>query len=105
MPDGSTQSPIQVSVPWYYGAGGLTDVPDSGPNFPNSPFNALCTALRTGDVRVAVGGGIGTPGQVAVQQDNPLPVAVLAFVNEVEPGDSVQNMWPKKQQSPQGRAA
>lgn len=90
MPDGSTQSPMQNAPAWFEGDGGLTDVPDNGPNFPRAPYNSTAIPLRTGDVRIPISGGYQTPGQVAIQQDNPLPMQVLAFINEVEPGDTPQ---------------
>jgi hypothetical protein len=99
QPDGSTQSPKQLAPSWS----NLADVPDHGPNFPQRPFNALANALVTGDIRIPVGGGFATPGQVALQQDNPLPMQVLALIPETLEGDSPQQQYPKKQQ-PQGRA-
>ena len=98
MPDGSTLSPMEIAPLWYEGNGGLVIVPDNGPNFPITPVNALATPLRTGDIRVPIGGGWQTPGQVAVSQDLPLPANILAFVNEQLPGDTPQVMAPKKEQ-------
>jgi hypothetical protein len=99
QPDASMQSPMPVSVPWNEGAGGLTKVPDNGPNFPVKPYNSLSTPLRNGDIRIAVGGGIATTKQVALQQDFPLPLNVLALYPELLPGDTTQTQWPKKQQA------
>ena len=86
QPDGSTQSPQQVETLWQ----GLSPVPDDGPNFPLKPSNALAIPLRTGDIRIPVTGGFATPGQVCLQQDNPLPMQVLALINEEVPGDVPQ---------------
>jgi hypothetical protein len=80
----------------------LANVPDDGPNFPPKPYNALATPLRTGDIRVPIGGGWQTPGQVCVQQDNPLPANVLAFISEILPGDTAQTQEPKQQQRGRG---
>lgn len=44
--------------------------------------------LYTGDVRVNIPGNWVKPGQVAVQQTNPLPLGVLAFIPEVVAGDN-----------------
>jgi hypothetical protein len=97
QPDGSTQSPVEIAPPWYEGAGGLAIVPDQGPNFPLPPYNALATPLRTGDIRIAVGGGWQAPGQVALEQDSPLPMNILALVNERLPGDVPQLQAPRKE--------
>lgn len=98
QPDASTRSPMPVSVPWNEGAGGLMGVIYTNPpNYPLRPYNSLCPSLVTGDIRIPVGGGIATTGQVALQQDNPLPLNVLALYVEVLPGDTAQTQWPKKQ--------
>jgi hypothetical protein len=100
QPDGSTLSPAQLAPIW----GQLQTVPDTGPdaqNFPLKPYNALCIPLRTGDVRVNTEGGWATPGQVCVQQDNPLPCQIAAIVVEMLPGDTPQLQAQKKQ--PQGK--
>lgn len=98
QPDGSTQSPMQIEVSWN----SLNNVPDDGPNFPLKAYNALCTPLRTGDIRIPVGGGWATPGQVALQQDSPLPMQILSLEPELFPGDTPQTQAPKRQQ---GRSA
>ena len=97
--DGSSLSPPQLSVPWN----NMQVVPDSGPgapNFPLAPYNALAVPLRTGDVRVATAGGTVTPGQVCVQQDNPLPCNIVALFPEVLSGDTPQMQASPK---PQGK--
>ena len=89
--DGSTLSPAQVAPAW--GAGGsLTAVPSTAVR----PYNALATPLSTGDVRVPVFGGWDSKKQVALQQTNPLPLQVLAFISELEGGDT-----PEVKASPQ----
>ena len=93
--DGSSLSPPQIAVPWQ----NMVALPDSGPgtpNFPPVPYNALCVPLRTGDVRTALAGGTVTPGQLCIQQDNPLPCQVVAIYSEVLPGDTPQLQAPKK---------
>ena len=61
------------------------------------PPNALATPLRTGDVRVALESGWATPGQICIQQDNPLPCQVLALIPEFLPGDTPQVQAAAKQ--------
>lgn len=80
--DGSTLSPQQIAPVWS----NLADAPDKAVK----PFNALATPLYTGDVRIPLDGGYATPGQVAAQQDNPLPMQILAFIPEDFPGDTPQ---------------
>lgn len=95
QPDGSTQNPVQIAPPWT----GLAVVPDDGPSWPLRPYNALAAPLRTGDIRVTVEGGFTTSKQVAVQQDQPLPLNVLALIPDFSPGDSTQTTWPKRETS------
>lgn len=90
--DGSTLSPPQNAPVWPPSQ--LTAVPDKG----RATYNALCAPLYTGDTRTPVFGGYGTPGQVALQQDFPLPMQVLGFIPEVLTGDTPQQQWPKKEQ-------
>lgn len=80
--DGSTLSPPQIAVPW-------TDMA-TAPDKAVQPYNALAVPLYTGDVRIPVTGGYQTPGQVAAQQDNPLPMQILSFIPEELPGDTPQ---------------
>ena len=91
QPDGSTLSPAQVAPAW--GAGNsLAAVPSTAVK----PYNALATPLSTGDVRVPVVGGWNSRKQIALQQTNPLPMQVLAFITELEGGDT-----PEVKASPQ----
>lgn len=82
QPDGSTLSPMRLAPPWT----NLAVVPDLG----EPPYGSTIVPLYTGDVRVPVGGGIGKPGQVALQQDNPLPLQVLALIPEFLAGDDIE---------------
>jgi hypothetical protein len=88
QPDGSVQNPPQLAPTWA----NLTSMDDKAVR----PYNALCQPLYTGDTRCPVTGGMATFGQVAFQQDNPLPLNVLAVISEVDPGDTPQTQWPKK---------
>jgi hypothetical protein len=85
---------VEVDVEWR----NLAAVPDDGPNFPLRPYNAIATPLRTGDIRIPVGGGFATPGQVCIQQDNPLPMQILSLVSEEMPGDNPQLKAPQRQE-------
>jgi len=95
MPDGSRLNPQQVAPIWYEGPGGLTAV--DLPSKLRPAYNSTTTPLFTGDIRLTVGGGYDTRGQVAVQQDNPLPCNILAFIPEAFGGDTTQLQAPKQQ--------
>lgn len=84
QPDGSTLSPPQNAPQWS----GLTPVPQTGPNFQRKAYNATAIPLVTGDVRVPVTGGFDTKGQVALQQEEPLPLEILSIVPETWAGDT-----------------
>jgi hypothetical protein len=99
--DGSTVSPMQIAPQWVVGDGGLTAVDDKA----LPPYGSSVIPLFTGDTRIVSSGGFGTHGQVAVQQDFPLPMNILALVGEASSGDSPQDKWPQKAQKQQGRAA
>ena len=80
--DGSTLSPPQLAPAWQ----NMVTVPDLG----EMPYNGLTVPLYTGDVRIPLIGGFATAGQIAIEQSNPLPMNVLAFVPEIEAGDVPQ---------------
>ena len=77
--DGSTLSPAQVEVPWN----GMEGIPDKG----IPAYNESVSPLWTADSRLPIVGGFATPGQVAMQQTNPLPLNVTALIPEYETGD------------------
>lgn len=79
QPDGSVQSPALIAPLWQNMAVAPTPAVKS--------YNSPTTPLYTGDIRIPVQGGYQKPGQVAVQQPNPYPLEVLAFVPEVLLGD------------------
>lgn len=87
--DGSTLSPPQLAPVWH----GLADLPQKA----RAPYKSRTQPLYTGDVRVPVNGGFGTPGQVAAQQDLPFPMQILAYIPEVFGGDTPQVKWPDRQ--------
>lgn len=82
--DGSTLSPMQIAPEWQ----DMTDVPDIGPNFQRKPYNATAVPLVTGDIRVVIQGGFDMKGQVALQQNYPLPMEILSIVVESLEGDN-----------------
>jgi len=88
QPNGSTLSPMQLAPQWS----GLQAVPD----LVKPAFGSSLVPLYTGDVRVAVQGGYGKPGQVCVQQDNPLPMNIVAVIPEVEEGDEAAQKAPQR---------
>ena len=78
-PDASTLSPPRLVAQWN----NLALAPDLGrPN-----YGSTIPPLFTGDIRIPVSGGFEKRGQAAVQQDNPLPLNLLAFVPEFDEGD------------------
>jgi len=83
QPDGSTLNPMQNAPRWS----NLADIPQTGANFQRKAYNATAIPLLTGDVRVPVTGGFDTKGQVALQQDQPLPLEVLSIIPETWAGD------------------
>ena len=91
--DGSTQFPPALAPTWN----DLQIVPDKG----KTPYNSTTQPLYTGDVRVPVGGGYSTRKQACLQQDNPLPMQILATIPEVLEGD-VPEQSAKPRQPQQG---
>lgn len=88
QPDGSVQSPIQIAPPWI----GMADAPTPAA----APYNSNTVPLFTGDIRIPVQGGYQKPGQVAVEQDLPYPLEILAFVPEVLTGDTPAQKAPER---------
>ncbi len=89
--DGSTVTPLQIAPKWK----NLSVVPDKGV----PPYNSNVIPLFTGDVRIPVTGGYNTKGQVCLQQDNPLPMQILALIEEVLPGDQPETEAKPKQRA------
>lgn len=90
QPDGSTLSPMRLDGGWAQ----MVPVPDLG----GSAYNAPAQSLYTGDVRVPLFGGFAKQGQICFQQDNPLPMNILAVIPEVDPGDMPQPPGPVARQ-------
>lgn len=89
QPDGSVQSPIQIAPKWR-------DMADA-PTPAVAPYNSSTVPLFTGDIRIPVQGGFQKTGQVAVEQDLPYPLEVLAFVPTVWLGDNPAQKAPERQ--------
>lgn len=87
QPDGAAQSPPQIAPTWT-NMEPLVLPPNQG----LPPYGSNVVPLFTGDVRVPVSGGFAKPGQVAIQQTAPLPLQVLAFIPEVFPGDTPEEV-------------
>jgi len=81
--DGSTLNPPQIAPPW-------SDL-DPYDNLLRAPYNSITVPLYNGYVRTTVQGGFQKPGQIALQQDFPLPMNVLSLVPELDPGDQPEN--------------
>jgi hypothetical protein len=77
--DASTQSPMLIQATWN----NMAVAPDLG----QPPYGSTTPPLYTGDVRIPVASNFGKPGQVAIQQDNPLPCNILALLPEIDLGD------------------
>ena len=94
QPDGSTFKPTQLAPLW-----GSGDTLQPIPATSRKPYNALAQPLCTGDVRLPITGGFDTRKQIAAQQALPLPLQVLAFINEIEGGDTPEVRASPRQQS------
>jgi hypothetical protein len=92
QPDGATQSPPQIAPEWQ----NLTEV-DTSPSVPLPPYNSDVVPLYTGYFRVPVEVGFNLTGQSSLQQDLPLPMNVVAIVQEVLGGDTPDNSIQQQQ--------
>jgi hypothetical protein len=82
QPDGAAQVPPVLAPPWSY----MFAAPDSGTPY-TSPGGAQVVPPWTGDIRIPVQPAWVKPGQVAIQQVNPLPMNINAIIPEVLEGD------------------
>lgn len=80
--DGSVQSPPALAMPWT----NMTP-PQVTQGTYTSPGGALVSKLFTGDARINIAVGWDKRGQVAVEQTQPLPLHLTAFIPEWLPGD------------------
>lgn len=84
QPDGSILSPKQIAPQWS----NLAAVPDQGlPDQPIRPYNSDVDPLYGCYIKIPVEGGFDKPGQVALEQDYPLPMNIIALVPDVLRGD------------------
>lgn len=95
--DGSTLSPPQIAPVW----GGMQATDD----LLSAPYDSVTIPLFTGWVRTPVEGGWSKEGQIAVQQDLPLPLNVISLVAELLTGDTPGQTVPKTGSGNSGKAA
>ena len=88
--DGSTLSPPVVAPQWLN--------LQAAPVTTKAPYNSVTVPLCTDDIRIPINTGTAKHGQVCVEQDDPYPLNILAFVPEVLLGDTPSQNWPEKQQ-------
>lgn len=102
QPDGSVLSPQQIAPVWHE----LGRVPDSDQydlTAAQKPYNSNFQPLYTSDRRIPLKGGFSRRGQVCLQQDNPLPMNVLAFFPEIDAGDLPQVAGPAQARTPEAK--
>lgn len=96
QPTGSAESPQIQDVLWL-GLDGLQTRPDQAV----PPYGSTTPPLFTGDTRAALNGGVDRPGQVALQQNLPLPMNITAIIPEGLEGDQPeQGYQPKPEREP-----
>lgn len=100
QPDGAAQFPPQIAPAWS----NMTAMPDQGAAFTTAGGGTGITPY-TGDVRVAVSAAWQKPGQIAVQQVNPLPLEIVDLVAEFLPGDLPEGGITAARAPPRGGAA
>ena len=95
QPDGAAQVPPVIAPPWT----NLTQVVDQGATY-TSPGGATVTTLWTGDLREPVLPNWAKPGQLAIQQVNPIPMQINAVVPEFLEGDLPEITYAQAQERP-----
>lgn len=103
--DGSTTSPPTLAPVWM----NLQPAQTLSSTY-TSPGGATVTKLFTGDLRDNLVANWAKPGQVAVQQDLPLPLSLTAFVIETLEGDIPEQTYAQHpprdpRQAPRGPGA
>ena len=88
QPDGSVQSPIQVAPDWHEMV--------AAPTPAVAAYNSSTVPLFTGDIKIPTNSGYDKRGQVAVEQDQPYPLEILAFVPQVLLGDLPAQKAPER---------
>ncbi len=102
--DASAQNPSPLFENWTLPpAPTPTDLP---PTY-QTPSGGTVRPLYTGDIYANMSGDWRRPGQVAVQQTLPLPMAITALIPNILPGDIPETDLPPRRPAPQqqGRAA
>ncbi|MEO6779423.1 MAG: hypothetical protein ABI196_00625 [Bradyrhizobium sp.] len=97
QPDGSAQVPPSLAPAWSR----MVPITDQGATY-FTPSGGLVTNLFTGDLRVNVPARWDKHGQVAVQQDNPLPLQITALIPEALEGDVPEQTYKEKPQGGSG---
>lgn len=82
QPDGAAQCPPLLAPLWS----GMVPMVDQGPTY-TAPGGGTVQTLWTGDLRVPVLSDWAKPGQIAFQQNNPLPLNIVDCVAEFLEGD------------------
>jgi len=95
QPDGYTLNPYQIAPAWS----NMVAIPNAS----TPPYGSNIYPLYTGDIRIPISGGFARPGQIAVQQLQPLPMNILALIPEIDNGDLPQPAGPAAAQKQQGR--
>ncbi len=80
--DGSTLAPPSVVVTWS----GLAAMPNLGNAYVTAGGQNTAT-LYSGDIRAVIRSDWNKRGQVAIEQDQPLPLSITAIIPEILPGD------------------
>jgi len=92
--DGSTLKPSQIAPVWN----NMKLIPNKS----RAPYNSLRQPLYTGDERIPLVGGYAIPGQASVQQEQPLPLQILAVIPEIWSGDSPEQRSPSMKKQGEG---
>lgn len=97
QPDGAAQYPPGLAVVW----GGMEDISNYGATYSTytAPGGGTVTAMFTGDLRTPVTASWAKPGQIAFQQDLPLPLQIIDVVPEWLDGDVPELGYAPQQQS------
>ena len=99
QPDGAAQSPPTIAPTWS----NLSVLPDQGATY-IAPGGGVVTTLWTGDIRIPVLPDWAKPGQIAFQQNNPLPMKIVDVVPEFMEGDIPEVTYaPEQGNGSQGR--
>lgn len=99
--DASAQSPPPLFENWTLPPARMAD--EAQPTY-TTPGGAVIQPLFTGDIFVLIPADWKKPGQVAVQQTLPLPLAVTALLPNVLPGDTPEVEYSQRRPQAQQRA-